>query len=582
MAALHMVAGKAALKSVSNLLGLGLSAGGWRLEALCSLGSESIRLGLRGAREGGPRLVFYLVPKDSGEAVARAARLGLSVESEAGPAARRFLDLMADRLGGRSLDDVLAVMREDPETFTEVEPTGPSETRLVVPMTAGPVNLFEPGWRSFFSDQDFEVLLGYPELKLDKTIYARYSDRECLYSWAGNDPRKWSFFAYPMRVPSDSFGAAVFRKGVIMELEEDDMVLGPSEKARALVESVARRAKGSDAEFVVFNHFCTTIVMGEDFAEVGRRMEKASGRTTIRWSHRDRDLLDNFGDYFRSLFGRPGFFDVPADPDGVNLFHFPMDYRDEQLAPFLEEMGLRVNLRLFPDVHFPSVASLPRARLQVFCEATSYQAKLNELLAKSPRPMVTVRAPYGIEGTKDCLIAIAKAAGKEAAFHKAWGLRMAEVGPEWDKMRSEAGSFRLAFVTADATLPRLWGLRHGQGVPLMRMIEEMGFGVDILHYDPHADGAQVPEGSLARLTPFRTPTELTAALAGGGHQAVYSDIFFDWRVTSAGKARFASKDFEMGLDGAVRTLRRLLQACRMPFYSRYAGHLSKLEGRDDA
>ncbi|MBI5622371.1 MAG: hypothetical protein HY924_01195 [Elusimicrobia bacterium] len=577
----HLVAGRTALKAMARALGLDAQTSGWKLQALCSLGEDNIRLGLVSPKAG-QRLAFCLVAKDDPTALAKTRNLGLAPDGDSSPALERFLKAMSLRLGPLSLQDILALIRKDPETFAEVEPTGPAESRLMVPLAAGPINLLEAGWRNFFGDQDFEVLLGYPELSMKDTVYARYSDRECLYSWAGNDPRKWSFFAYPMRVPSDSFGAAVFRKGVIMELSERDMVLGPAEKADALVSSVAERAKASDAQFVVFNHFCTTIVMGEDFAEVGRRMETASGKKTIRWSHRDRDLLDNFGDYFRSTIGKPGFFDQTPDPDAVNLFHFPTDYREAQLVPFLKELGLSVNLSLFPDVEFPAVAKLPKARLQIFCEATSYQAKLHELLSKGPRPVLTVKAPYGIEGTKACYESIAKAAGKEAAFAKAWDRKVSSAGPVWDAMRKKAFGMRVAFVAADNTLPRLWALRHGQGPPLMRMLQEMGFGVDILYHDPHAEGVEAPEGKDMTLSTFRTPAELAEALRQGSFQAVYSDIFFDWRLTKAGKARFSSKDFEMGLDGALRSLQRLLGACGMPFYSRYSSHLAGIEGREDA
>jgi hypothetical protein len=115
---------------------------------------------------------------------------------------------------------------------------------------------------------------------------------------------------------------------------------------------------------------------------------------------------------------------------------------------------------------------------------------------------------------------------------------------------------------------------------MMRMIEEMGFGVDILYYDPHTDGPVLGEDNrCARLTTFRTPEDLTRLLKEGEFRAVYSDIFFDWRISAAGKARFSSKDFEMGLEGALRSLRRLLAVCRLPFYQRYGSHLAGLAGR---
>ncbi len=566
----HLLAGPRATAELSKLIGL-------PIRSLCGLGGTSVRLGLR---NGKLRLALQLLPKGAPNAVLETPGLALAAEGEPSPAMRRLISAVAARLGARTLDGVLETIAADPATFVEMSPAGGSTSALRVPIAAGPINLLEAGWRNFFADQDYEVLLGYPELKMNKTIYARYSDRECLYSWSGNDPRKWSFFAYPVRVPSDSFGATVFRTGIVMELEERDMVLGAVEKADALVESVAQASVGSDAEYVVYNHFCTSIVMGEDSGSITRRVEEASGLKAVCWSHGDRDQLNNFGGHFKELFSRPGFWDAPPVKNAVNLFHFPADYREAELVPMLAEMGVEVNTRLFPDVEFPSMERMPRAAVHVFGAATSYQSKLPELLAGGARPVLTVRAPYGIEDTGECLRAIARAAGREEAFEAVWKTKLAALKPEWEELTARARSHRLAFVVSEATLPMLWELRHGQGAPMMRMIEEMGFGVDILYYDPHDDCPEVPEDSrCARLATFRTPDELTRLLREGTFRAVYSDIFFDWRISAAGKARFSSKDFEMGLEGAVRSLRRLLAVSRLPFYHRYGSHLAGLAGR---
>ncbi|MBI5241264.1 MAG: hypothetical protein HY926_12400 [Elusimicrobia bacterium] len=567
---LHLVAGRAAMAAVSKLLGL-------KLTALCSLGGQNVRLGLR---HGGLDLVFYILPQDAPEAELRTPGLALGCDGDAGPAQKRFLQVMAAKLGKRTFQDVLRLIARDPETFSEPETFGPYGVTLSAPLAAGPIGLQGGGWRNFFADQDFEVLLGYPELSMNKTLYARYSDRECLYSWAGNDPRKWSFFAYPIRAPSESFGATVFRKGIVMELGEHDMILGSNTKADAMVESVAGEAARSRGDFVVFNQFCTTTVLGEDSAGVTDRLGKASGRTAVSWSHSDRDRLDNFGGFFKNLFDRPGFFDAPADPDAVNLFHFPPDFREAELVPLLGELGLKANLRLFPDVDFSTVERLPRGSAQVFCEASSYQAKLKELLAGRPRPIVEARAPFGLKGTRECLRAIAAATGRARELDKVWKQKLAALEPDWEKMKAEAAGRRLAFVVSETTLPRLWQVRHGQGAPLMRMILEMGFGVDLLYYAPHAETPELPEAAPgAAFTTFRTPRELELALRGGAFHAVYSDIFFDWRISSAGKARFSSKDFEMGLAGALRSFERLLALCRLPFYARYGGHLPRPAGR---
>lgn len=355
------------------------------------------------------------------------------------------------------------------------------------------------------------------------------------------------------------------------------MIMGTGDRADAMVEEVRKLA--ADGKFLIFSHLCTPIIMGEDFQGLARRCVKEAGGTAVSWGQKDRDENNNFGEHFRSLLARPGFFDAPGDPASLNLFHFPQVCREEELEPFLSSIGLKTNIRVFPEVDFTSLERLPRAALQVFCARGSYPTKVREMLSASPLPVVTVPAPYGVAGTRDCLRAVAAAASKDAEFEAQWREKMDAFLPAWEEMRREAAGRRLAFVVSEATLPLLLELRYGHGAPLASMVQEMGFGLDILYYDIHGSPPALPEAlNRARVAVFRSPWELERALREGRFDAVFSDVFFDWRIAKAGKARFASRDFEMGLEGARRSLERLLALCRLSFYRLYAGHLSRLGG----
>jgi hypothetical protein len=56
---------------------------------------------------------------------------------------------------------------------------------------------------------------------------------------------------------------------------------------------------------------------------------------------------------------------------------------------------------------------------------------------------------------------------------------------------------------------------------------------------------------------------------------VVSNHTFDWRLTEAGKNRISLRHFEKGLEGALRTARRLLGVCRVAFAQRYARFLAR-------
>jgi hypothetical protein len=566
----HVTAGPQALAAVSRLLGL---SGGWKLEGLCGLGAENVRLSLASGKH---KLVFILLPPDSPEAIVKASRLSLGMEGEAGPAQRRFLEAAVRRLKDSRLVDILALLAADPDSFVQMVTPDRLGDAIRVPAIGQPIALLDDGWRNFFADQDFEVLLGVPQCFSRDTVNIQYADRECYYARPRRSFEKWTFLDWPEVAQDEDplHSTADLGTCLVTELEERDMILGTGPRADALVEEVRRLAAAG--KYLLFTHLCTPIIMGEDFQGLARRCQQEVGGTTVSWSQKDRDENDNFGAHFRALLGKRGFFKGTGDQDAVNLFHFPPAYREEELIPFLSGIGLRTNICVLPDVSLPALERLPAAAWQIFCERTSYPTKVRELLDDSPRRVLNVPAPYGVKRTHDCLRAVAAATGRERPFSAAWRKALGGVQPEWDQMKKAAAGYRLAFVVSEATLPRLLQLRYGHGAPLAEMVLEMGFGVDLLCYDIHGEVPHIPTGlDGADVSVFRSPWELERVLAEGRFHAVFSDITFDWRVCRAGKARFSSKDFEMGLAGALRTFRRLLTRCRLPFYRRYAGHLAR-------
>ena len=454
----HLVAGPKALAALARLLGL---AAGWSVEAACCQGRQSSHMALK---NGDRRLVLFLEPMGAG--------IALSAEAPSGPAIARLLSVLSARLGKRSFLDVVGLVEGDADSFVEHRRPDQETEDLRVPYVGAPFGLQEAGWRNFYGDQDFEVLLGVPECSFERTITLEYADLECFYARAELNIRRWSFLDWP-NDKEDEIGA---RKSaaIAVELDERDMVLGTTEKADAVIAKALELTKAGHS--LVVCHLCTPIVMGEDLNGLAHRLEKISGCTPVSWSQKDRDNLDNFGEFLRQTLGKPGYFDCRPDPLAVNLFHFPERYRKEELIPFLEGIGVKVNAAVFPMMDFPSVERLAGALSQVFCERSSYPVKLKELLEPHGRKIVDVPAPYGLANTRACLEKIAAAAGRQKEFKAAWARRMREIEPAWEKLKASAAGKRVAFVVSEATLPRLsrcatgsarpwrpWWLRWGSG-----------------------------------------------------------------------------------------------------------------------
>jgi len=445
------------------------------------------------------------------------------------------------------------------------------------PGVGGELSTLGDGWRNFFCDQDFDDARRPLDWVLARTLIVEYSDRECFYSEPVRTFSKWSFLDYPFEQPlRHGLGLGGGERSVAAEIGEKEIVLGTGAATDALVDAVRRRSDGT--EFVLINNLCTPMVMGDDLEGLARRCSQACGGAAVEVNMNDREQMNGLAECLRAVLERAGYFDSPGARDSVNLFHFPRRFREEVVLPMLRELGLTGNVSLYPEVDLSALKNLPRAAWQIFCErASELDDRILAVLEEGRGETLTAPAAYGVAGTRACFAAIAAATGKTAEFERAWDRRLDAFLPVWEERRREAAGLRLAFVASAATLPGLRELRFGQGAPVLRLVEEMGFGVDILYYDPNGE-APAALAPSARIKAFRTPEELRRALREGEFQAVYSDVFFDSRVTRAGKSRFSSRFFEMGLDGALRGFERLLSACRSPFYARYGAHLPG--GRD--
>ena len=514
---------------------------------------------------------LHLEPSVSVDRVRAGGKAGLAETVNLRPGAQK------GRLKAPSCADCSETGRCDGVFESHAEAFGTGDLRpfgaAAAPGVGGEVATLSDGWRNFFCDRDFDDARRPLDWDLARTLIVEYSDRECFYSEPVRSFSKWSFLDYPFERPlRHGLGLGTSERSFAVEIGEREIVMGTAPTMDALADAVGRRASG--AEFVLVNKLCTPLVMGDDMDGLGRRCAAACGAEPVEVSMNDQLQMNSVESCLRPILAREGFFESAGDPEVVNLFHFPRRFREESVVPLLRELGLRAGVSLYPEMDLAALKDIPKAGVHAFCERSSDLGdKVHALLGEGRGEVLTVPAAYGVAGTRECLAAIAAAAGKADEFEKAWAARLAAFLPRWEELRREASSRRLAFVVSAATLPGLDELRFSQGAPVLKLVLEMGFGVDLLYYAGPGEPPAPPPPPGARVAEFRTPAELARALREGGFSAVYSDVFFDDRVTRAGKSRFSSRFFEMGLDGAARGLERLLSACRTPFYARYAAHL---------
>jgi len=502
-------------------------------------------------------------------------------------------------LVGKGLEDLARIVADDPERGRAGLPV-PSATDHEAPASMlldwGPTD----AWADFFAAAEMQRAQLDSMDPMELFVFAQHSDAECNnVDPFGVAPLQW-LVAYPWddrlrrgRTPKPRFLPQQLGSmgGYSSDLTETDVILGNPDKLRRMIHYAAQEAERTGKTLFVSNT-CVPIVTGEDvhsmYEHEAAQCNCASAYLTVT-PQSMQGVFEPILVDLRLEAER----DLTPDPGAINLLgHAPGRDLDE-LEGLLTDAGVRLNTVLFPELTKDRILRLPRAATHLALPNALWAHLYEQVGARSQCELVVGPPPYGWRGTRAWLREAGRVTGREAQAAAAWEAAAARVAPAWRRAVEAAQGKRLALVVRPfGELHHLLEPASTWGVPLVELLEEMGFGLDVFLLGRGRQGRagrteverQVRElfaqPERHALIWFSTLDELLQGLRDSEARAVFTNHNFDWRVSQAGKAAFSLQLFERGLDGAVRSVERLLNACEVPFFRRFQRHLARdAEGR---
>jgi nitrogenase iron protein NifH len=354
---------------------------------------------------------------------------------------------------------------------------------------------------------------------------------------------------------------------LMTNLKDFDVIHGGGKKLDEAIGSAVGRADGH-ASAVILHSTCVPTVIGDDAVAMVARWQSKTKVPIVYSNPADNGRCADAGlEIFKKMRTDPEFLSVPKKKNAVNLVGFPEGPGLRELTGLLESCGLAVHACVMPSLDLDVARRYLAAEVQVLYPNAAFETTYRDFFDSLPIHSIKPPAPYGFEGTKRWLEALAGEFGAAPRARTAFSKAVKPLRAAWDDARREAAGRSLAFVVDGPRMRRLTDPSQFWGVPVLGLLREMGFGVEVLCHAP----ARKREGPLSF---FATAEELGTLLREGAFQAAYSEYASDARLARAGKAQFSLDAFELGLAGGLRALERLNGICRWPFlrrYARYAG-----------
>lgn len=544
--------------------------------------------------EGGPNVIFWVVPPGSPGFLALPNQ-SYVLRGDTNAVADQLLRYVGKRLATLPYPRLLALVPADVgeqgvagapldrnehrashgDNGNEWPPADPDDTYM---NTIG-FGYAPPGaWRNFFQGHEnsyggIENARGYCQKFEGKVAYVSHTEIECAMSSPTRDDGSVSFWNHLEPIPSqakrpqDEWGQFLFT-----DMQETEVIKGGAARLDEALASLAD--SGYQPDVVVLPMTCTTQVIGDD---TGRSVEKLKKRGNFRvLNNADSKETDLFAVLLKEASERAG--EVAKVPRSINLMGVPLMPGYQPFLDMITRAGVTVSSRILPKVTADEVARFREAELTVLYDWPHLDATYTRMLDGLNVKMVRPPPPIGVAKTRAFFGELGKALGEPGLFDAQLDARWAELEPTWTKLQKKARTHRLGIIGAESLMDRWLGTRQMFGVELLDLLEELGFGVDLVKVPGKGRVARqrIVEEGRRRTIWVESAEELEVVLKTSDVAAYYTEAFFDRRLSRSGRNLFSVREFgRLGLDGAVDALRLLVSACEVPFFRTYGRYCGK-------
>ncbi|PRP94279.1 nitrogenase component 1 [Enhygromyxa salina] len=496
---------------------------------------------------------------------------GLSYGGELNPVIARALLRFLARYDGVPLATILAQIIPDVE----------DEHMLVNDYPESVFYAFAPssGWRRFF--EGTELYRGACGQHLGNVAIIDHTDIECLFNQAPEDERIPSFFNSPRVESTDPVDGPVDgsrgegprrAQRLFTDISDIDVIKGADVLVDQALELLAELPDRPDS--VVIQAGCLPEVTGDDIvASAARTHDKLRLPVFAVGQHND-VVGKSFGDM---LAVHPISLDRELDPLGVAILGMPALAGRRELLGLLDRAGVKVLTQLLPDMGEDALEQLARASVLVGYPWDRYTVTIERLAARmAPARILSLRPPFGLAGTRQWLSSIGAAVDRRAEVEAEIDAMMTGVYGRWQLLRGRAQQLRVGFVIEHGNWRSALSIQRSLGVPMLELLSEMGFGVDVLAYCGERTSPPASERyDNIHVRWYRTVEELDVQLADDRVAAWYSELHYDRRLTRNGKNTFSMRQFSVGLLGALDSLEGMLRVANMSFYRSYSRYLGQ-------
>ena len=426
------------------------------------------------------------------------------------------------------------------------------------------------GWHRFFHMDEVMELAEVRRVLYGPHAEVVLGERECHNAHPCSYGPRMEVYDFPALAPWPDLYSGQLLASMV---SERDLIAGPGPLFKQLLEAAAAVPS---CRAVVVADSCVSSLLAEDADQLSGTMVEGEAASATETGE---NMFLRNEHFYQGLLARGrGRHASKAQSETANLVGYLPGRGREELVGLLAQCGVEVNACFLPDIHLTSLNNFALAAYNVHFPISHRRAANAAIDRASGLPSVIPPSPFGYSGTRDWLVKVASLCGRQE--------QALEVAEKWlcrsrillDGVGDLTARTPVAFVVSSDDVANLLEPQLAMGIPLLDVLGELGFPLEILLYSGADRGGLTGDGyrrlqarqPVGTVTSFANEDELYNRLAASAARLVFSDSRCDSRVHRAGKNTFSLSHFEMGFDGSLVTARCLIRRGANPYFARFA------------
>lgn len=342
------------------------------------------------------------------------------------------------------------------------------------------------------------------------------------------------------------------------------------------LDEVARKEKPA---YIHVNTTCLPELIGDTPVPFIRRIESELG-VPVFWTSKTRPGGPVYSAWIERLLDQTEF-SSHRDPRAVLLAGVPTAAAQGEAEELCAALGLRAVGTIFPNIDFRRAPEMSTASAVIWLDPVGWETIGDGPFLRHDLSVVRYHPPYGLSGTQAWLGRIASVLGLEGG-EKAFARVLEARAAQLESLRGECRRRTVALVGDASDIELLVVRKSSLGYSAAALLAELGFNVRCLVFSAgeraKTDALRRPRAKASAGTieyvPFASKAQLDRRLARGV-DLVFSHFNHDPRLHEHGLLGFTESAFEPGLEGLLRSGRRLLAKCGARPFPRHRSSLSK-------